>query len=115
MGTAKLCPKLLHAFYLLLFAVFFLAPFAASQVTANLSGIVTDQSSAAVTSAEVTVTNLDTGISRTASTDQTGRYHVFALPIGTYEVRVMKSGFAERKSTRLNSSHIPLSRMPSSA
>jgi len=95
MHTAKLFLKLLHAFYLPLLATFFLAPFASAQVTANLSGIVTDQSGAAVTSANVTVASLDTGIFRTASTDQAGRYHVFALPIGTYEVRVTKSGFAE--------------------
>ena len=29
--------------------------------------------------------------------------------------RATESGFLDRKSTRLNSSHIPLSRMPSSA
>ena len=34
---------------------------------------------------------------------------------GTYEIVVVYQEKEDRKSTRLNSSHIPLSRMPSSA
>ena len=37
----------------------------------------------------------------------------FAFLIGNYEGHIEKA--KDRKSTRLNSSHIPLSRMPSSA
>ncbi|MGB8887496.1 MAG: carboxypeptidase regulatory-like domain-containing protein [Candidatus Korobacteraceae bacterium] len=66
------------------------------QVTANLSGRVTDQTGAAVTAATVTVTNVDTGLSRTTITDQAGRYQVVALPIGKYEIRASKTGFAEQ-------------------
>src|SRR5215467_5660135 len=71
------------------------APFSAAQVSADLSGVVTDQSGAVVTGAKVTVKNLDTGLSRTSSTDQSGRYGFFALPVGLYEIRVTKDGFAE--------------------
>src|SRR6266849_3181640 len=64
--------------------VFFLllclcAPFGSAQVSATLSGIVTDQTGAAVPSASATARNLDTGLSRSAVTDQAGRYQVFAL------------------------------------
>src|SRR6185437_11992461 len=52
-------------------------------------------SGAALSQATVTVKSLDTGLSRTASTDQTGRYRFFALPVGSYEIRVTKEGFAE--------------------
>jgi Carboxypeptidase regulatory-like domain len=71
------------------------ARFSAAQVSANLSGLVSDPSGAAVFSASVTAKSLDTGMSRTAPTDQTGRYRFLALPVGLYEVRVTKEGFAE--------------------
>jgi len=70
-------------------------PFASAQVSATLSGMVTDQTGAAVSAAAVTARNLDTGLSRSTVTDQTGRYQLFALPVGQYEVRVKKDGFAE--------------------
>ncbi len=57
--------------------------------------MVTDQSGAAVSGAGVMARNLDTGLSRSTVTDQTGRYQLFALPVGQYEVRVKKDGFAE--------------------
>ncbi|HKF02044.1 MAG TPA: carboxypeptidase regulatory-like domain-containing protein, partial [Candidatus Sulfotelmatobacter sp.] len=45
--------------------------------------------------ATVTEKSLDTGVARIASTDSSGRYTFFALPVGLYEVRVTKDGFAE--------------------
>ncbi len=70
-------------------------PFSFAQVSASLSGLITDPSGAAVSAALVTAKNLDTGIARTVPTDQSGRYRFFALPVGPYEVRVTKEGFAE--------------------
>jgi len=70
-------------------------PFSAAQVSASLSGQITDPSGAAVFAASVTAKNLDTEISRTVPTDQSGRYRFVALPVGPYEVRVTKEGFAE--------------------
>jgi hypothetical protein len=64
-------------------------------VSANLSGVITDPSGAAVTAGTVTARSLDTGISRSTPTDQSGRYRFYALPVGLYEVRVTKEGFAE--------------------
>src|SRR5215831_15931928 len=69
-------------------------PFSVAQVPAGLSGVVTDPSGAAVVAAAVTAKSLDTGVSRTATTDQSGRYRFFLLPVGLYEVRVSKDGFA---------------------
>ncbi len=70
-------------------------PYLTAQVSASLSGLITDPSGAAVSTASITAKNLDTGISRTVSADQSGRYRFFALPVGPYEVRVTKEGFAE--------------------
>ena len=70
-----------------------------AQVSASLSGRVTDQSGAEVSGATVSARNLDTGVLRNATTDQAGRYELVALPIGQYEVRGRKDGFAERVRT----------------
>src|SRR5215472_12564184 len=68
--------------------------FSAAQVSASLSGVIADPSGAAVVGAAVTAKSLDTGVSRIAPTDQSGRYRFFLLPVGLYEVRVSKDGFA---------------------
>jgi hypothetical protein len=87
-------------FVLFLFLSFCLCPsFVSAQVSATVSGIVTDQSGAAVPAANATARNVDTGLSRDTVTDQAGRYQVFALPLGQYEVRVKKAGFAEAVRT----------------
>src|ERR1051326_2562881 len=41
--------------------------------------------------------------------------HFQPMPIGVADLQQFGTVFPDRKSTRLNSSHIPLSRMPSSA
>ena len=73
-----------------------------AQVSAGLSGRVTDRTGAVVAGATVTAENLDTGLSRTAITDQAGRYELVALPVGQYDVRAKKAGFAERVRTGLS-------------
>src|SRR5690242_21518878 len=66
-----------------------------AQVSANLSGRITDPSGAEVSGANVTATNLATGVSRTAATNPAGRYQVSEIPLGEYEIHVSKEGFAE--------------------
>jgi len=90
-------PRLSSVFILLLCCL--RVPLASAQVSATLSGTVTDPSGAAVAAANVTVRNLDTGLTRTTTTDQAGRYEVFALPVGLYEVRGRKDGFADALRT----------------
>ena len=70
-----------------------------SQVSATLSGAIRDQSGAAVSGAEITAKNVDTGVARTATTDASGRYQVFPLPVGEYELHARKEGFAEAVRT----------------
>ena len=86
----------LSAVVLLLFCVFPLH--SKAQVSASLSGRVTDQTGAAV-GATVTATNLETGIARTAVANQYGAYELLALPIGKYELRAKKDGFSEEVRT----------------
>jgi len=71
------------------------APKISAQVSASLSGTVTDPSGAAVSNARVTVRDVRTEVQRHAVTDPAGRYQILALPVGQYEVAVTKQGFAE--------------------
>src|SRR5579863_976995 len=83
---------------MLLFAVIStgLGPTSAlAQVSANLSGRITDSTGAAIPAATVTATNIETGIARTALTNPSGRYQLFELPIGRYELHAAKAGFAD--------------------
>jgi hypothetical protein len=59
----------------------------------SISGRVSDPSGAAVPDAPVTIKNIDTSATETATTDSQGRYTVPQLGIGTYEITVTKSGF----------------------
>ncbi|ABF40551.1 TonB-dependent receptor [Candidatus Koribacter versatilis Ellin345] len=70
-----------------------------AQVSANLSGFVTDPSGAAVAGAEVRAINNETGAVRVSATNASGRYDIVALPVGQYEVHARKQGFAEQVRT----------------
>jgi len=80
----------------IVFAVFALAvaASAAAQLpTATILGTVRDSGGAVVPGATITVTNTDTGFSRTGVTGGDGTYRLPALPVGRYEVRVELQGF----------------------
>jgi len=66
----------------------------AQEVTATVTGTVTDPSGAAVAGAVVTVKSVERGVVYTATTNESGLYHVSQLPVGNYEVRVEKPGFS---------------------
>ncbi len=66
---------------------------ASAQVNASMTGKVEDPSGAAVGGATVTVKNLETGSTRTVTTDETGNYRALSLPVGPQEVRAEKPGF----------------------
>jgi hypothetical protein len=75
---------------------------ALAQVSASVSGTVTDASGAAVVGASVTVRSVDTGAARKSTTDDAGRYRVLSLAVGAYEVRAAKQGFAEEIRTGIH-------------
>ncbi len=86
-------------FLLVLFLLCLCSLTAQAQVSAGLSGRVTDPSGAAVPAAAITAKNVDTGTIRTTVTDQAGRYELPALAIGKYEVEAAKSGFEKQIRT----------------
>ena len=129
---------------LLLLLAFTLAV-SAQESSAAITGKITDPSGAAISSATITAKDADRATVWTTKTNEEGVYRFARLPIGRYEIKVEASGFQsalrpafqlllnqtakvdialtlgavtispDRKSTRLNSSHVALSRMPSSA
>ena len=76
---------------------------AAAQVsTFDLSGTVTDASDAVLPGVVVTLQNVKTGLVRTATTDEKGRYNFFALPVvGEWQIAAELSGFTSEQRTGL--------------
>ena len=70
-----------------------------AQVSAVLSGTITDQSGAVVPSATVTATNTETGAVRETVADGVGHYQISSLPVGQYQIDAKKSGFQETVRT----------------
>lgn len=66
---------------------------ARAQVFASISGIVRDQSGAALPGVTVTAVNTETALTRSAATDGDGRYVIVSLPVGKYNVTAAKKGF----------------------
>ena len=61
--------------------------------TAQLSGKVTDTSGAVLPGVTVTMTQTETGATRTVATDVDGAYVISNLPTGPYRLEVMLEGF----------------------
>jgi carboxypeptidase family protein len=85
----------LAALGLFIFILSCCLPSARAQVSASITGIVTDPSGAPVPAATVTAKNTETGAERSSVTDDAGRYQFVSLPVGQYEVTVAKTGFQE--------------------
>jgi hypothetical protein len=64
------------------------------EVTASITGTVADPSGAAVVGATVTATSQERGLTYTGVTNDSGLYRIAQLPVGTYGLKVEKSGFA---------------------
>lgn len=70
-----------------------LAQRGAAQESSNLTGVVSDPSSATIPKAAVTLTNESTQSKRTAVTDDTGTYRIEGVLVGTYDLQVEGTGF----------------------
>ena len=65
----------------------------AQDVTASITGTVTDPSGAAVAGATVTAKSAERGSTTTAVTNDSGLYRISQLPVGNYDLKVEKTGF----------------------
>jgi hypothetical protein len=68
--------------------------FAQATASGTIQGTVTDQTPAVVSAAQVEAKNKATGVIRTTTSNDTGVYQFELLPVGTYTVKVTKTGFA---------------------
>ena len=76
-----------------------IAPAAGAQTrptTADVSGVVYDQSRAVLPAATVTATNTETNQVRSVMTDAVGRFALPALPPGVYRIKAELSGFSSQ-------------------
>jgi hypothetical protein len=76
--------------------------FAQTVVSSDILGQMTDRSGAVVPDATVTVTNQNTGFTRSVKSDSSGAYLVHNLVSGIYTVSVEKAGFKKYVRTDLN-------------
>jgi Carboxypeptidase regulatory-like domain/TonB-dependent Receptor Plug Domain len=67
----------------------------AQETTATITGQVTDQSGAAISGADVTLTNTRTGEARNTKTSDDGYYSLTFIPPGVYDLSVKLPGFKE--------------------
>ncbi|MGH9160239.1 MAG: carboxypeptidase regulatory-like domain-containing protein [Vicinamibacteraceae bacterium] len=75
------------------------SPAAGQTGLATITGIVSDESGAAVPGASVTATNQATNVTYTGVTNQAGNYIITSLPIGGYVVSAQLPGFKRIQSS----------------
>ena len=92
---------------LVLYLTFFTMPaislvptdsWAQGETTSAILGQITDSTNAAVPGATVTVIDRDTGLKRSAKTDDAGRFNFPQLKPGSYTVRVEAQGFEPQQA-----------------
>ena len=91
----------LHRLALILAVAASLSPsraLAQGETTSAIVGEVRDASSAVVAGATMTITNRETGLKRSAKTDDAGRFNFPQLKPGTYSVRVEAQGFEPQQN-----------------
>ncbi|HET7890203.1 MAG TPA: carboxypeptidase regulatory-like domain-containing protein [Candidatus Sulfotelmatobacter sp.] len=86
---------------LLLSALFVIFASQALAQEATIVGTVTDPSGASVANASITITNLETGVSRTVPTSSDGQYVAPDLHIGHYTLKATAAGFKVAEQTGL--------------
>jgi len=79
-------------------ALFSVQSLSQGETTSAILGQVSDAANAALTGATVTITNRETGATRTARTDGAGRFDFPQLKPGTYSVRVEAPGFQPQEN-----------------
>jgi len=76
-------------------------PAFAQRFTASIRGTVTDQQSAVISGAQVTIKNEQTGLTRKIKTNAAGSYSAADLPVGMYSVEVESAGFTNKGMTHI--------------
>jgi hypothetical protein len=85
----------LHKIHFAVIALLLAVPLVAvAQVTtATIVGTVSDPSGSTVPGAQVTARNVDTGLTRSVTSGDSGTYRLEFLPVGKYDIEVTYAGF----------------------
>jgi hypothetical protein len=70
-----------------------------AQFSSNLQGVASDPSGAVIAGAQVTLTNMETGVTQTATGGAAGEYRFVSLAPGPYEVTASAKGFRSHKTS----------------
>ncbi|MCZ6877354.1 MAG: carboxypeptidase-like regulatory domain-containing protein, partial [Acidobacteria bacterium] len=73
------------------------------QTTGTLLGTITDETGAVLPGVTIQINNQDTGLTRTAISNDTGRYNAPNLALGVYQVSAELPGF---KTSTLSEIHL---------
>jgi hypothetical protein len=88
-------------FLLALALVSCLAIVVQADTVGSISGTITDQTGAVIPDTTVNALNLDTTVQQTTRTNANGFYNFTALPVGRYEIEILREGFKPYKRTGL--------------
>ena len=77
----------------LILSVFGVQTTVAQEVTATITGVVTDPSGARVIGASITAKSVERGLTYVASSNDTGVYRIVQIPVGSYDLKIEKYGF----------------------
>jgi hypothetical protein len=78
-----------------LILAFIATPLLAQKITGTISGVITDPAGAVIPQATVTISNTETGLVRTVTSNDMGEYIAPDLPNGTYRIAVKQASFKE--------------------
>jgi hypothetical protein len=104
-GRSGVSPRLLR-FQAIMLAIAVLAftgvrSFAQIDISASLTGLVTDQNGAVIPNALVGVVNVDTGVQAKTTSNGIGSYQFVSLSAGTYKVTCAVKGFKSFTATEV--------------
>ncbi len=66
---------------------------------ASLRGTIYDTNQAVIPGATISLTSLETGETRTTTSDEDGEYAIASVPAGTYQIEVAKANFSKHSHT----------------
>ena len=82
-------------------------PLCAQKITGTISGVVSDPTGAVVPQVTVTITNTETGLSRTVTSNDMGEYVAPDLPNGNYHITVKQAELQGRCHQQRRSYTLP--------
>ena len=76
--------------------VFHTTGLVAQVATGNIRGTVVDSSEGVIPNVKVTMTNVNTGFTRTVTTNEHGDFNAPSMPLGDYQIAAEIAGFQKR-------------------